>query len=69
MTSGCARSHASTAKCARVMKQVGFEGDLAAFFDFMRTDAQFYYPDSEEGRAAWIADAEKHIARNAREVS
>ncbi|HEU4516670.1 MAG TPA: DUF885 domain-containing protein, partial [Steroidobacteraceae bacterium] len=45
-----------------VMKQVGFQGDLNAFFDFMRTDAQFYYPDTEAGRAAWIADAEKHIA-------
>ena len=45
-----------------IMKQVGFQGDLAAFFDFMRTDAQFYYPDSIEGRAAWIADAGKHIA-------
>ena len=45
-----------------VMKQVAFEGDLDAFFDFMRTDAQFYYPDSDPGRAAWIADAEKHIA-------
>jgi uncharacterized protein (DUF885 family) len=45
----------------KVMKQVDFDGDLAAFFDFMRTDAQFYYPDSADGRAAWIADAEKHI--------
>jgi uncharacterized protein (DUF885 family) len=45
-----------------IMKQVGFQGDLPAFFDFMRTDAQFYYPDSEEGRAAWLADANRHIA-------
>jgi uncharacterized protein (DUF885 family) len=45
-----------------IMKQVGFQGDLQAFFDFMRTDAQFYYPDSEEGRAAWLADANRHIA-------
>jgi uncharacterized protein (DUF885 family) len=45
-----------------IMKQVGFQGDLRAFFDFMRTDAQFYYPDSEEGRAAWLADANRHIA-------
>ena len=44
-----------------IMKRVEFEGDLAAFFDFMRADAQFYYPDSVDGRAAWIADAEKHI--------
>lgn len=44
-----------------VMKQVGFEGDLSAFFDFMRTDAQFYYPDTIEGREAWLADANRHI--------
>jgi uncharacterized protein (DUF885 family) len=45
-----------------VMKQVGFQGDLSDFFDFMRTDEQFYYPDSEEGRAAWIGGAQKYIA-------
>jgi uncharacterized protein (DUF885 family) len=45
-----------------VMKQVGFEGDLPAFFEFMRTDPRFYYADSDEGRAAWIADANRIIA-------
>lgn len=45
-----------------VMKQVGFKGDLPAFFEFMRTDAQFYYPDTEEGRAAWLAAANERIA-------
>jgi uncharacterized protein (DUF885 family) len=45
-----------------VMKRVGFQGDLAAFFGFMRTDKQFYYPDTDAGRAAWLADAEKLIA-------
>ena len=44
-----------------LMKQVGFGGDLKAFFDFMRTDPRFYYPESDEGRAAWLADAERHI--------
>ncbi len=44
-----------------VMKRVGFEGDLSDFFDFMRTDAQFYYPDTAEGREAWLADANRHI--------
>lgn len=44
-----------------VMKQVGFEGDLAAFFEFMRTDPRFYYEDSEAGRAAWHADANRYI--------
>ncbi|MEE8119203.1 MAG: DUF885 domain-containing protein [Gammaproteobacteria bacterium] len=31
-----------------VMKEVGFEGDLKAFFEFMNTDPQFYYEDKEE---------------------
>ncbi|HEX9706815.1 MAG TPA: DUF885 domain-containing protein, partial [Steroidobacteraceae bacterium] len=44
-----------------VMKQVGFKGDLPAFFEFMRTDAQFYYPDTEEGRAAWLSEANNRI--------
>jgi uncharacterized protein (DUF885 family) len=46
----------------RVMKEVGFEGDLQAFFDFMRTDDRFYYPDTPEGQAAWLADATQSIA-------
>ncbi|HEU0226017.1 MAG TPA: DUF885 domain-containing protein [Steroidobacteraceae bacterium] len=44
-----------------VMKQVGFEGDLQAFFEFMRTDPRFYYDDSEAGRTAWLADANRYI--------
>ena len=45
----------------KVMKQVGFKGDLSQFFEFMRTDPQFYYPDTDEGRAAWLAAARAHI--------
>lgn len=44
-----------------VMKQVAFEGDLPAFFEFMRTDDRFYYADTDEGRAAWLAEANKRI--------
>ena len=40
-----------------IMEVVDFEGDLAAFFEFMRTDPQFYYPNTDEGRAAYLADA------------
>jgi uncharacterized protein (DUF885 family) len=46
----------------RVMKEVGFEGDLQAFFNFMRTDDRFYYPDTPEGQAAWLAAATQSIA-------
>jgi uncharacterized protein (DUF885 family) len=31
-----------------VMAEVGFEGDLAAFFEFMGTDPQFYFDSEEE---------------------
>ncbi|MCE9685241.1 DUF885 domain-containing protein [Shewanella sp. AS16] len=43
-----------------IMKQVGFKGDLQAFFSFMRDDPQFYYPDTQEGKAAYLAEA-KHL--------
>jgi uncharacterized protein (DUF885 family) len=46
----------------KVMKQVDFDGDLPAFFEFMRTDPRFYYADSDVGRAAWHADANRFIA-------
>ncbi|TXS92885.1 DUF885 domain-containing protein [Parahaliea maris] len=37
-----------------IRKQVGFEGDLAAFFEFVRSDEQFYYPNTDAGRQAFI---------------
>ncbi|MCL1036845.1 DUF885 domain-containing protein [Shewanella submarina] len=44
-----------------IMKKVGFKGDLQAFFAFMRDDPQFYYPDTQEGREAYIAKAKAYI--------
>jgi len=40
-----------------VIKQVGFQGDFAAFLQFLRTDPRFYAktPDELLSRAAWIA--------------
>ncbi|GAB2932300.1 DUF885 domain-containing protein [Rheinheimera gaetbuli] len=40
-----------------IMQQTGFDGDLKAFFNFMQTDPQFYYPDTAEGKAAYLAEA------------
>ena len=40
-----------------IMTEVGFDGSLAEFFVFMREDQQFYYPDTDEGRAAYLAEA------------
>ena len=40
-----------------IMQQTGFTGDLKAFFNFMQSDEQFYYPETEEGKAAYLAQA------------
>ena len=40
-----------------IMKKVKFKGDLQAFFKFMRTDPQFYLPDTDEGRAEYLKRA------------
>ena len=40
-----------------IMDQVGFEGSLSEFFTFMREDGQFYYPNSDQGRAEYLAKA------------
>ncbi|MFM2045166.1 MAG: hypothetical protein RLY86_3742 [Pseudomonadota bacterium] len=40
-----------------IMRQVTFQGDLAAFFEHLKTDPKFYFPQTEEGKAAYIAQA------------
>ncbi|HEY9043004.1 MAG TPA: DUF885 domain-containing protein [Rheinheimera sp.] len=40
-----------------IMDKTGFDGDLKAFFNFMQTDPQFYYPDGDEGKAQYLKDA------------
>ncbi|RJT25836.1 DUF885 domain-containing protein [Chakrabartia godavariana] len=42
-----------------IMKKTGFQGDLPAFFKFMREDKRFYAPNTEEGRAQYLAETEK----------
>ncbi len=44
-----------------IMKQVGFKGSMAEFFTFLRDDAQFYYADTAEGKAAYLAEATRII--------
>lgn len=40
-----------------IMKTVKFDGSLQDFFTFTRTDKQFYYPDTEEGKQAYLDQA------------
>jgi uncharacterized protein (DUF885 family) len=46
-----ARIHA---QMREIMKQVDFEGSLQDFFAFMREDPQFYFPNTDEGRQAYL---------------
>ena len=41
-----------------IMEQVGFEGTLGEFFEFMRSDEQFYYPNTDEGRQRYLAEVD-----------
>jgi uncharacterized protein (DUF885 family) len=49
-----ARIHGEMTK---IKDKVGFKGDLQGFFKFMREDRQFYLPDTDEGRATYLARA------------
>ncbi|MSO97064.1 MAG: DUF885 domain-containing protein [Rhodospirillaceae bacterium] len=44
-----------------IMKTVKFNGDLKAFFKFMLEDPQFYYPQTDAGKAAYVARANEII--------
>jgi uncharacterized protein (DUF885 family) len=55
-----ARIHAEMRK---VMQQVGFEGDLDAFFEFMKTDPRFFY-DSAPALIQGYADIKNRVDPN-----
>ena len=42
-----------------VAKTMGFKGDLQAYFKYMRTDPKFYAPETDEGRALYLAETQK----------
>ena len=44
-----------------ILKETGFKGTLQEFFEFMRTDDQFYYADSDAGREAYMKKAKAII--------
>ena len=45
------------AEMRAIQEKVGFEGTLQDFFKFVREDDQFYYPDTPEGKAAYLEKA------------
>jgi uncharacterized protein (DUF885 family) len=49
------------AEIDKIRETVAFKGDKRAFFDFMRTDKQFYLPNTEEGRAKYLETAQGYL--------
>ncbi|MAW80047.1 MAG: DUF885 domain-containing protein [Parvularcula sp.] len=49
------------AEMEAIKEQVGFDGTLQEFFVFVRDDPQFYYPNTDEGRQAYIDAATEHL--------
>ncbi|WP_300434692.1 DUF885 domain-containing protein [Christiangramia sp.] len=45
----------------KIMEEVGFEGTLQDFFEFMKTDEQFYYENTDAGKAAYLKEAKNII--------
>lgn len=44
-----------------IRKKVKFKGDLKAFFEYLRTNKRFYYPETPDGREAYLAESRKAI--------
>jgi len=44
-----------------IMKQVEFDGTLKEFFNFLRSDPQFVFPNTDEGRESYIKEATEII--------
>lgn len=45
-----------------IKREVGFSGSLEQFFDHIRTDPQFKYPNTDAGREQYLTDARAVIA-------
>ncbi|WNO61391.1 DUF885 domain-containing protein [Rheinheimera sp. MMS21-TC3] len=45
----------------KIKQQVKFSGNLQQFFVHLREDSQYYYPDSDQGRADYLAEANRVI--------
>lgn len=50
-----------TKEMVAIKNKVGFEGDLQAFFTFVKTGSQFFYPNTDEGRKTYITDVEVYL--------
>ena len=49
------------AEMESVKQQVGFKGSLEDFFEFVKTDQQFFYANNDEGRQRYIDEATNYL--------
>ena len=47
----------------RIKDQVGFKGTLKQFFEELRTNPKYRYPDTDAGREAYLRDARGYVAQ------
>lgn len=45
----------------KIMREVGFKGDLPAFFAHLRTNPDNFFPDTDEGRQAYLDQSKAYI--------
>lgn len=44
-----------------IKDQVGFEGSLNEFFEFVNTDPQFFFPNTDEGRKGYLDESTAYL--------
>ena len=45
----------------KIKDQVGFEGDLKAFFKFINSDPQFFFPNTDAGRQGYLDESTAYL--------
>ena len=50
------------AEMEAIKQQVAFKGTLQEFFTFLREDPRFFFPNTDEGRQAYLQQARDHLA-------
>jgi uncharacterized protein (DUF885 family) len=52
-----------------IKKEVGFEGDLKSFFEHLKTDQQFFYTNTDEGRRGYLEQANEFMENAKKHVN
>lgn len=45
----------------KIMKEIKFKGNLSEFFEFLRTDESNFFPNTDEGRQAYLDQSKAYI--------